>query len=63
MFKRYFVPNLIGTCKQQHFIKLICLLILIVSSQTVSAQQQIAQDAYAIFEQSCFICPRSHRLL
>ena len=20
MFKRYFVPNLIGTCKQQHFI-------------------------------------------
>ena len=56
MFKRYFVPNLIGTCKQQHFITLICLLILIVSSQTVSAQQQIAQDAYAIFEQSCFIC-------
>ena len=26
MFKRYFVPNLIGICKQQHFIKLICLL-------------------------------------
>ena len=56
MFKRYFVPNLIGTCKQQHFIKLICLLIFIVGSQNVSAQQQIAQDAHAIFEQSCFIC-------
>ena len=56
MFKRYFVPNLIGTCKQQHFIKLICLLIFIVGSQNVYPQQQIAQDAYAIFEQSCFIC-------
>ena len=56
MFKRYFVPNLIGTCKQQHFIKLICLLTFIVGSQNVYSQQQIAQDAYAIFEQSCFIC-------
>ena len=56
MFKRYFVPNLIGTCKQQHFIKLICLLTFIVGSQNVHPQQQIAQDAYAIFEQSCFIC-------
>ena len=27
-----------------------------VGYQNVSAQQQIAQDAYAIFEQSCFIC-------
>ena len=56
MFKRYFVPNLIGTCKQQHFIKLICLLTFIVGSQNVYPQQQIAQDAHAIFEQSCFIC-------
>ena len=56
MFKRYFIPNLIGLCKQQHFIALICLLIFIVGSQNVYPQQQIAQDAYAIFEQSCFIC-------
>ena len=28
----------------------------IVGSQNVYSQQQIAQDAYAIFEQSCFIC-------
>ena len=28
----------------------------IVGSQNVYPQQQIAQDAYAIFEQSCFIC-------
>ena len=31
-------------------------MIFIVSYQNVSAQQQIAQDAYAIFEQSCFNC-------
>ena len=51
MFKRYLV-----VCKQHHRIALICLLTLIVGYQNVSAQQQIAQDAYAIFEQSCFIC-------
>ena len=51
MFKRYLVA-----CKQHHLITLIGLLIFIVGSQNVSAQQQIAQDAYAIFEQSCFIC-------
>ena len=51
MFKRYLVA-----CKQHHLITLIGLLILIVCSQNISAQQQIAQDAYAIFEQSCFIC-------
>ena len=57
MFKHYFVLNLIGTCKQQQsLVTLICLLILIISSQNVLAQQQIAQNAYAIFEQSCFIC-------
>ena len=56
MFKRNLVPYLIRACKQQHLIKLIVLLMFIVGSQNVSAQQQIAQDAYAIFEQSCFIC-------
>ena len=57
MFKRYLVPNLIGICKQQyHLIALISLLIFIVSSENVRSQQQVAQDAYAIFEQSCFIC-------
>ena len=57
MFKRYLVPNLIGICKQQyHLIALISLLMFIMVSQTVSAQQQIAQDAYAIFERTCFGC-------
>ena len=56
MFKRYLVPYLIRACKQQHLIKLIVLLMFIVGSQNVHPQQQIAQDAYAIFEQSCFIC-------
>ena len=57
MIRCYLVTNLIGICKQQyHLIALISLLIFIVSSQTVSAQQQIAQDAYAIFERTCFGC-------
>ena len=51
MFKRYLVA-----CKQHHLITLIGLLILIICSQNIFAQQQIAQDAHAIFEQSCFIC-------
>ena len=51
MFKRYFVAY-----KQHHLITLIGLLMFIIGSQDISAQQQIAQDAYAIFEQSCFIC-------
>ena len=51
MFKRYF-----AACKQQHFITLISLLILIVCSQNVYPQQQIATDTYAIFQQSCLIC-------
>ena len=51
MFKRYLVA-----CKQHHLITLIGLLMFIIGSQDISAQQQIAQDAYAIFEQSCFIC-------
>ena len=51
MFKRYLVVY-----RQYHCIVLICLLILINSSQTVSAQQQIALDTHAIFQQSCLIC-------
>ena len=42
--------------QQQYCIILIGLLIFIIGVQTVHAQQQIAQDAYAIFEQSCLIC-------
>ena len=57
MFKCHLVPCLIGIYKQQqHRIALICLLMFIVVSQNVYPQQQIAQDAYAIFEQSCLIC-------
>ena len=57
MLKRHFVPNLIGACKQQRYrIALICLLMCIMGSQNVYPQQQIAQDAYAIFQQSCLIC-------
>ena len=57
MFKRHFNPNLIRTCKRQQYqIALISLLMFITVSQTVSAQQQIALDTYAIFQQSCLIC-------
>ena len=52
MFKCHLVPYLIGICKYHR----IALIIFIVSSQNVHSQQQIAQDAYAIFEQSCLIC-------
>ena len=34
----------------------ICLLLLIVGFQHVSAQSQLAQDTYAIFEVSCLNC-------
>ena len=51
MFKRYLVVY-----RQYHCIVLIGLLLLIVGSQTVSAQQQIALDTHAIFQQSCLIC-------
>ena len=44
MFKRHFTSALI------------CLSLLIVGSQNVSAQSQLAQDAYAIFEASCLNC-------
>ncbi len=55
MFKRYFILNLIEIYKH-HLIALISLLISTVGAQTVSAQQQIAVDTYAIFQQSCLIC-------
>ena len=55
MFKCHLVPCLIGICRY-HRIALISLLILILSSKKMYPQQQIAQDAYAIFEQSCLIC-------
>ena len=51
MFKRYLV-----ICQQQYRIALIILLIFIVGSQNISAQQQIAIDTHAIFQQSCLIC-------
>ena len=53
MFQCYFVPALIGI---QRRTTLIILFIFIVGSQTVFAQQQIALDTYAIFQQSCLIC-------
>ena len=57
MSKHHLVPNLIGACKQrQYLITFICLLTLIVGSQNVHPQQQIALDTYAILEQSCFNC-------
>ena len=56
MIKHYFVPNLISICKQKYLITLISLLIFIVNYQNVSAQQQIAVDTHAIFQQSCNIC-------
>ena len=53
MYKRHFISKLIGT---RHYIVLIGLLTLILGSQHVSAQSQLAQDTYAIFEGSCLIC-------
>ena len=52
MFKRHCVLALIRTHKQ-YPLALICLFLLI---QNVHSQQQIAQDTYAIFQQSCLIC-------
>ena len=39
-----------------NLIVLIALLTFIISSHTVTAQQQIALDAHAILEQKCFVC-------
>ena len=57
MLKRPLFPNLIEICRcQQHLITLIGLLMFIMGSQNLSAQQQIAQDAYALLEKHCNIC-------
>ena len=56
MFKRHCVLALISTHKQYPLAHTTCLFLLIVVSQNVHSQQQIAQDAYAIFQQSCLIC-------
>ena len=53
MYKRYFTFASIAV---QHHLALIALLTLIVSSQNISAQSQLAQDTYAIFEASCLNC-------
>ena len=53
MFKHHSISALIGV---RHYIVLICLLMFVVGSQNVSAQSQLAQDTYAIFEGSCLIC-------
>ena len=42
--------------KRNFICPLICLWAFIVGSNIVSAQQRLAQDAYAIFEGSCLIC-------
>ena len=56
MLIRHFVPNSIRICQKHPLALFVILLIFIVGSQIVSAQQQIARDAYAIFEQRCLIC-------
>ena len=53
MYKRHLISDLIGA---RHFIAFVSLLTLIVGSQNVAAQSQLAQDTYAIFEGSCLIC-------
>ena len=54
MLKRHSIDSFPVTA--QHRVAIICLLALTVGSQNVSAQSQLAQDAYAIFEGSCLIC-------
>ena len=53
MNKRHLISAPIGI---QHYVALIVLLCFIVCTQHVSAQPQIARDAYAIFEASCLNC-------
>ncbi len=45
---------------KKNFITPICLLMLIASYQNVDAQGNLAQQAYAIFEQSCLNCHGQH---
>ena len=53
MYKPHSISASIGA---KHCIAFICLLTLIAGSHNVSAQSQLAQDAYAIFEASCLNC-------
>ena len=53
MLKRHSISSPV---RAQNRVAFICLLTLIVGSQNVSAQSQLAQDTYAIFEGSCLIC-------
>ena len=53
MYRRHFTSVSIGI---RHCIALIALLTPIVGSQNLSAQSQLAQDTYAIFEASCLNC-------
>ena len=53
MLKRHSISSPV---RAQNRVAFICLLTLIASSQDVSAQSQLAQDTYAIFEGSCLIC-------
>ena len=53
MHKRHLISALKGT---RHCIAVIGLWALIVGIQNVSAQSQLAQDTYAIFEASCLNC-------
>ena len=53
MYKRLFISTLIGT---KHFFVLTGLMTLVVGFQHVSAQSQLAQDTYAIFEATCLNC-------
>jgi len=55
MFKRHFISS-IDFCQKQRLSIFIGLLMCFLGSQTVSAQQQVAVDTYAIFQQSCLIC-------
>ena len=53
MYKHHFISAL---TRVQRLVVLVGLLTFIVGSQNVSAQSQLAQDTYAIFEGSCLIC-------
>ena len=44
----------------KNFIKISCLLIFILGYQSVEAQQNLAQQAYAIIDNNCLICHGTH---
>ena len=53
MYKHHFISAL---TRVQRLVVLVGLLTFLLGSQNVSAQSQLAQDTYAIFEGSCLIC-------